>query len=477
MNLGWLEEGEAVYLKTQHSYYGYDSSDELYYVEISQTQRMEAAADGMTVTGQGNQENFQFKAPKAGLYQFTLTDSSNAKESLGLYTDFNRLTNDYSADESGDTITYEFQKDEIVWLKTSSYLSNGKTYTLGAKDVTPAGLPSGNIAIPSGDKTLYSFTAPTAGIYRLAVAVPTANAGVVTLKIWDNALDALKGTGSPVDTGTPGADVSGTTTISVDMLLEAGQTVYLNPVNGSDAALTVGVTGAKDESIVEIRAAGTPVTLQTDQEKKAIFVADSTGIWEFTTVGALDYGVTFTLDKGGDTTEEIFVSSGDNALSKKVVLKSGQAVVWTMTAPGEVNFSLKAALNNELDELRLNQTVQASVLGSSEAPDGQATAAGFVFTAPKDGYYSFWSDDANVDTYGILWDIAQVDAETCLLQNSKNSEDCLTYDDDGAGNSRFGISYYLDKGQTVYLKSMAYSADDSGSFTVHVAKGSNAWYN
>ena len=158
-------------------------------------------------------------------------------------------------------------------------------------------------------------------------------------------------------------------------------------------------------------------------------------------------------------------------------MKSGQIVIWEITsALQDVDFSLKGELQ---DELRLNQPAPASVLGSSEAPDGQATAAGFVFTVPNDGYYSFWSESngSSLDTYGILWDIDQVDAETGLLYNGRDETGSLYSDDQSAGNGHFGISVELNKGRKVYLKSMMWSGSDSGSFTVHVAEGSNAWQN
>lgn len=485
MDLGWMKEGQTVYLRSQ---YGNYNSGVLYYVEVEQTERMESATDNMTVTGQGNRETFEFKAPAAGVYQFTLTNNTDSTESntvkanLGLYTNFDNMVNGYSAVETGDTITRELAKDETVWLKTSSYLPTGKTYTLGAKDVTPKAPEAGEVSIQAGSNAVYAFTADAAGIYRLAVTVATANAGDVTLKVWDDAVKALKGEGSPLAAGTAGADVSGKTTISVDLLLEAGQTVYLNPVTGSETAVSVSVGGTK-VSIAEITAAGTPIAVTADAGAKAIFTATETGVYTFTT-GALEQGVTFNVytngvydpDSSGDVYEA--VTSGDS-LSKKLLLQSGQTIVWTMSTGTDVNLTLKVEMTGRFDELKPGQSAQASVLGSDDAPDGQATAAGFVFTAPETGYYSFWSESGgtSLDTYGILQNITDVNADTCLLHNGLNVSNYLASEDGGASNGHFGISYYLNKDQTVYLKGMMWNSSNNGTFTVHVAEGSYVWQN
>lgn len=220
VDLGWMKEGQTVYL------YSSASSSSLYYVEVEQTQRMETAANGMTVTGQGNQETFEFKAPKAGIYQFTLTNNTDStegsitKEYLYLFTDFNNATSGWgSSDEYGDTIIRELAQGETVWLKTSSSLANGKTYTLGAEDVTPQAVPAEAVSIPANSGEVYAFTANAAGIYRLAVTVPTANAADVTLKVWNYAIVALEGSGSPAATAADALAENGNTTTYVDMLL------------------------------------------------------------------------------------------------------------------------------------------------------------------------------------------------------------------------------------------------------------------
>lgn len=477
VDLGWMKEGQTVYLRSQYSNY---ISGILYYVEVEQTQRMETAANGMTVTGQGNQETFEFKAPKAGIYQFTLTNNTDstegsiAKEYLYLYTDFNSATNYGSSDEYGDTIIRELAQGETVWLKTSSSLTSGKTYTLGAEDVTPQPATADAVSIPADSGKVYAYTADAAGIYRLGVTVATADAGKVTLRIWDDAVAALTGSGSPAATAADTLAENGNTTRYVDMLLEAGQTVYLNPVNSSAAALSVSVGGTKDTSITtEITAAGTPITVTAAAGTKATFTAPETGIYTFTT-GELEPDVTFYVTTSGtydptdhDISESVY--SGDS-LSLKLGLSAGQMVVWGMSSDTDTTLTLKAELTvGGLEALKPGQSKKVTLTRNG--------VAGFVFTAPEAGNYSFWTESNDYSQkYGILWDADDVDTDNCM-QWSTNSNNCLTSDYSSNNYYNFGLSYSLNKGQTVYLKSLYRYSYSSGTFTVHAAKGYYAWNN
>lgn len=334
--------------------------------------------------------------------------------------------------------------------------------------------------MPGGSDTFYQFTAPSAGAYQFTMTVDQTDIVYAELKIWNSVSDA-ESYYSPLATGTAGAaGTDGKVTITASVVLSAGQTVYVNPVNNSGSELTATVGGAKDTSVLEITTAGTNIALQADQGTKALFVADGTGIYEFTTtdLASSSHGLGFVLDRNGSSTQTGSVNSGEE-LSKKMVLKSGQMVMWTMSAQSEENFSLRAELTDTVEELRLGQAAQASVLGSNDAPDGQATATGHIFTAPEDGYYTFWSEGTE-DTYGILYNIDSVDAETCLLHNGRNTSGALNWKDGNgptSGGDNFGIYYNLTKGQTVYLKSLCYFEDRSISYTVHVGEGSQPWNN
>lgn len=168
--------------------------------------------------------------------------------------------------------------------------------------------------------------------------------------------------------------------------------------------------------------------------------------------------------------EDAVNTAGETKYLMYTVAKDG----YYQFSSADTNFSLAAGLEQRIGELKLGQSAQASVVGEDSESGRQATAAGFVFTAPKAGTYTFWSEGEG-DTYGILYDIVSVDADTCLLNNGNSTDGCLESDDDDGPSMQFAIiGYSLSKGQTVYLKSMYHSnhSDESGSFTVQVAEGS-----
>lgn len=97
----------------------------------------------------------------------------------------------------------------------------------------------------------------------------------------------------------------------------------------------------------------------------------------------------------------------------------------------------------------------------------------FTFTAPSDGWYTFWST-ASSDTYGLLYSAGQINPARILEDKSDNEGESLDSDDDDGPNMNFAIPYELKSGQTVYLK-VRYLSGGTGSFDVHVEAGAHAF--
>lgn len=234
------------------------------------------------------------------------------------------------------------------------------------------------------------------------------------------------------------------------------------------------MSGTKDTSITtEITAAGTPITVTAAAGAKATFTAPETGIYTFTT-GELEQGVTFCVTTSGtyDPTDHDIsksVYSGDS-LSLKLGLSAGQMVVWGISPDADTTLTLEAKLTvGGLEALKPGQSKKVTLARSD--------VAGFVFTAPEAENYSFWTESNDYSQkYGILWDANNVNVENCL-QWETSTEDSIVSGTYGKDYYNFGLNCSLQKGQTVYLKSLYYSSYSSGTFTVHAAKGSSAWYN
>lgn len=467
-----LQKGDSVWLTTRYNNLAYGVEYTLQAKKISEDV---AFGTPKQVTLASDETKYlMYTIEKSGYYQFSATaDTANNNVSGEIKVGTEVKTQIYGTNFSEKL---ELNQGDVVCVKVRNGDSADVTFTVNTTDITPADLSTatGDVKV-NGTETFYAFTASMTGAYQFTMTVSDADASNAGLKIWNSVSDAENYRSPLVEgmAGAPGTD--GKVTITVSVLLMAGQTVYVNPVNNSGSEMTVAVAGAKDDSIPEIKESGTDIALQANQARKAIFIANSTGIYTFAT-GSLTENVRFTAQReGGSSPESIMVSTG-NSLSKKVFLRQGQLVVWTMSASAETNFSLNVALQEELE---LGVGAQASVLGSNAAPGGKATATGHIFTVPEDGYYTFWSE-GTADTYGILYDIGSVDADTCLLRNNMNTSGSIG-DADGNGpmdeGHNYGIYCQLTKGQTVYLKSLCYFENQSVSFTVYVGKGSQPWNN
>lgn len=471
-----LQKGDSVWLTTRYNNLAYGVEYTLQAKKISEDV---AFGTPKQVTLASDETKYlMYTIEKSGYYQFSATaDTANNNVSGEIKVGTEVKTQIYGTNFSEKL---ELNQGDVVCVKVRNGDSADVTFTVNTTDITPADLSTatGDVKV-NGTETFYAFTASMTGAYQFTLTVDQANQSDAELKIWSSMSDAESYYGSPLATGTAGtAGTDGKVTITASVLLMAGQTVYVNPVNNSGSEMTVAVAGAKDDSIPTFTTAGTEIALQADQEKKVLFIAEGTGIYSFTTADALSEKTTFELSRGGNATESMVMNKGSK-LSKKMVLKAGQTVMWTMSAQGDVTFSLQAELTDPLEELKLGVAAQASVLGKNDAPDRQATATGHIFTVPEDGYYTFWSE-GTADTYGILYDIGSVDADTCLLHNNMNTSGSIgAADGDGPTDEghNYGIYCQLTKGQTVYLKSLCYFDTQSVSFTVHVGKGFRPWNN
>lgn len=389
----------------------------------------------------------------------------------------------------------ELRQGDAVCLKVTNSGTGEMTFTVKAEDITPKDLSTAGDKIPAGSDTFYQFTAPAEGAYQFTMTVNQADAANAELKLWNSVSDAESYYGSALAESSTAVSVDTKAVISVGVLLQVGQTVYVNPINHSGSELTATVSGAQDTGMPEIKAGetGNAIEVKAGEKKSVVFKAESTGIYTFTTA-ALSEQVTFKLYKNGAYTGDgadvyTTVVYGESTLEEAVFLHEGQTIIWEMEAASNVNVTLGAGLTRALDlpaavkDLRIGSAERASVLSANDAPGGQATADGAIFVVPEDGTYTFWSSSDSgsyMDTYGILYDIDSVDADTCLLHNNLNSAGSLSGGVDGGGpgnGSHFAITQALKKGQTVYLKSMCYYDGQSLTFTVHVEKGYQPWNN
>lgn len=565
-DLGWLNEGETVYLSAYCSSNSVNLANNAYYVGVNLTQRIESLGVGETeVTGKGRNEYFKFTAPENAYYQFSAANG-NTQKYLYLYTSEQDAVSGYTynAVASGNTVEREIKAGDSVWLSCSGSLANGTKYTfkaekisedmklneaksvtlkagetkylvfsvdkdgyyefsstadapsadvtaqmsvngnedynnyasssvftmkrdiqsvdvvclkvtnsgsadasftVSAKDITPKDLSTAGTTLPSGT-AFYKFTAQTAGAYQFSVTVDAASASDTELSIWGSMDDANNGYGALASAGAA-TTADNKSTYTVGLFLEAGQTIYIGLTNNTGADLQAAVSGGADTMPQLTAGSSRNIDLKVGEESRVIFTAPKTGVYAFTTGEVTTY-IPFGLYKGGaymaagsNLSERVDVYSG-GSLNKKLLLQAGQTIVWTMKPNAEITISLSVTLTKEIQELKLGEAVTASY--------GSLEADGFMFTAPTAGYYTFYASGDD-DSYGILYDLKDININTCLLHDNRNTSGCLTYDDSsGPGNDNFAIRWNLQAGQTVYLKVLNFSGN-AGTPTVYVEAG------
>ena len=107
------------------------------------------------------------------------------------------------------------------------------------------------------------------------------------------------------------------------------------------------------------------------------------------------------------------------------------------------------------ESIALDQTKTANI-------DTEGKTVTYKFTAPKDGYYYFYSskneNHDDPDTYGR---IVVYDSSTNSFRQIKNNDD--------SDGSHFKMMFAAKAGDEFYLQSRLYNSDNTGAFDVHVA--------
>jgi alpha-tubulin suppressor-like RCC1 family protein len=140
---------------------------------------------------------------------------------------------------------------------------------------------------------------------------------------------------------------------------------------------------------------------------------------------------------------------------------------------GAVSNTLTVAVNSDAHG---DGFAEASVISDNCVVEAKVDYAGdndyFVFTASRSGLYTIRSygnisggTGSNIDTYGYLYGA-----------NPTSINNYLIYNDDGAGNSNFKITYSLTAGQQYYVRARAYSSTVTGYYTLYVMPDVSADY-
>lgn len=433
----------------------------------------------ITVGGHGN-AYVTFSVLQDGYYKIASAD--------GTTSDTN-ITVELVVNGDGENAVYEndaafeFKKDlkqgDVVRLKITNGGASDSTFTVKAEEVTIAAVPeSGTTLAANSEDTVYKFTAADAGIYQFQMESTEQN---TFLYLWDSMEELANNGNCLVSTGAVevteegsedgGGGASGGSSTkyvcTIDILLSAGQIVYVNPRNSSSTSDLTVTLKADKKTVSTLTASSSTIAAPVNEKVEVIYTASEDGIYTFHASGATD-SVYIDMYKsyGGsadyslwDSDIECSLSNSTASAERQVVLTAGQTVVWTLRAQNtDQNIGLSVTEDRALKELHVGDTLQAECNNTAEV---------FTFTAPSDGGYTFWST-ANADTYGLLYSADQINPARILENKSNNEGDHLT-DDDQSGPSGYGdfaIYYELKAGQKVYLKARYWASGTNGNHKV-----------
>lgn len=400
-DLGWLTEGETVYLRSSFvRSNGYRLTNSAYYVGVELTQRMQSmdAAGTIKIEGQSGYEFLKFTAPENGYYRFTVADERNQNTWLYLYTDEESAFkgNGYNnAVTQGITIERSMQKGDSVWL--SAYLSGGREYTFGAEKISEdmtLGTPVA-VTLKANETKYLMLSVEKDGYYRFSSTADTADSNVYATMSVNNADDSAGTASSSVFEMKKELKQGDSVCLLVRNYgsTEASFTVKvedITPVDLSEGAVVEGIKITADDVFYRFMAS----TAGTYEFQMAVDTSETSAvslkIWndmENTSSGTpLAVSGTPSIMSGTGPSGE----SASRAIYKVgISLLAGQAIyINPVNSSGsEMTVSINAG-KKEMAELKAEGVVNTINIQESGAAYKQS------FTAPASGIYTFtWSSE------------------------------------------------------------------------------------
>ena len=434
-----LSAGQTVYLKPVAEY----SENFDYSVNVTKLADMglKSLALGTAATGHFEDSDafdyFSFTAEADGTYLFAVENSDYTEMDSFLYNDAelsNVNASWYSSSKS--TLKVTLTAGQTVYLVAKASYENMKfdyTATVTQKQATPLILdtPASGHFEDSDNFDYFSFTAPEAGTYAFASSSDYDPVGYLYS---DASLEGGLAENDDFD--------SNSSQFKIVYTLEAGQTVYLKPVDyGEDDSFDYTITVSKAVyglSAIVLDAAATGHFENSDEYDFFVFTATEDGCYVFS--GQCGSSITPELYNDANATESIkngssFYNYSDDSemFAVAISLSAGEKVYFKPSSDSS-DFDFTVTVTKKtigLKTLLLN-TSEVGQYVDNEIFDY------FSFKAEEAGTYVFTSDCDN-DTWGVLYSDSTL--KTWLAEN-----------DDGGDNSQFRIEYELEEGQTVYLK-------------------------
>lgn len=256
-------------------------------------------ANGSEITvGAGGNVYVTFSVPSDGYYKIASADGTTNNSYIAIELVVNG--DGENAVRAYDAV-FEFKKDlkqgSAVRLKITNGGLADAAFTVKAEEVTIDAVPDQEIMMAANSEdTAYKFTAADAGIYQFRMESAESNTALYLFGSMENLMnqeselayaDAVEVTvtnpGEGTETGSGSKYVC-----SIDVLLDAGQTVYLNPRNASSTGSLAVTLSAEEKTVTVLSASDQSVTAPVNETVEVIYTASEDGIYTFHAADATD---------------------------------------------------------------------------------------------------------------------------------------------------------------------------------------------
>ncbi len=437
-----MTEGQTVYFAPK----AYNEDNNFNYsVIVEQTYPTPLTLDQYTAghfADSDDYDYFSFTAPEDGDYSFTGNSDYAITPVLYSNSDLTGYikSGDYSWGDNGTkfSVGISLSAGQTVYLKPVSADSDNQNFdfdvyvkhlNVGLKTLT-MNTPTAGHFENSELFDYFSFTAEEAGTYYFASDCDTDTQGYLYS-------DAELTNQIAYDD-----DSNGNSQFKIKYTLEAGQTVYLKPVEyDQDDSCDYSITVSKAEYGLSALALDTATAGQFengDEYDFFVFTAEEEGCYVFS--GQSGSSISPELYSDAKMTNQIkygsiFYNYSDysDLFAVGIRLSAGEKVYLKPSAcDAGTDYTVTVAKKDiGLKSLSLNTPTSGQFV-DDEIFDY------FSFKAEEAGTYVFTSE-SEYDTWAVLY------GDSTLISS-------LADNDDGGDNSQFRIEYELEEGQTVYLK-------------------------
>lgn len=422
---------------------------------------------------------YVFSAPAAGYYEFSaVADDAKGSIRLNLANDYGNTYGSYDSITLASGVSLRnvrpeeqtangnglfkyvrfFGKDDTVYFAVNRSNAADK-FTINVKEFEPDAVLSDKETtvkfVDGFEEMFYKYTATEAGTYTIKTVSVNGTANVqVALDVRSGKVDGA----SKNILASAGPDAYGETAKTV--ALDAGETVYVKAnVSGEQNPTVVGLVV---EKMAEVKVGTSEaIAVSANSPATVAFIPETSGVYTFTSVSvdaAVYAGIKGQLTNYYPNYDSLHTTTGNDngaydGFRFAQNLTAGTTYYLTVTSEGTEQCKFQVAIEKAKEVALDTPVVIESVKGVQKNY--------VTFTAPENGYYTFYSEDVEKDTVSS-------NGLTMYYSDSFNNADYYNVANSTGGINQFGHTVEMGKGKTLYLRINNLDLTKANKYVVNV---------